>query len=1350
MEIRDQIEKDLEKLSTAILPDNVRKEIDRATFKLKTKNSAFEVTEIDDPFVKAFSEISQDKRLTNEATQMLSVIRVLTEFGALDGQACEKIFSLIDSQISSASDAFNLKVLQVALSSFSSPALSLDPRITTTKWIFKLISSNSLMVKQVAMATSYQLLDVVFDQAYKRNKKSYDVFSAQNKNDSDNDKNKYLNESVEAAAENLVSTLSNGDTTSDCDAHTISQDSIPHSLLKQRENQQIGVDSSHWSITLIYILLLDLISSLMGEMPLVFNNVLNKQNNDFYRELIKYILDRNMSFLSGYQQKFKDLMTKLITYTNMQSDPALFTLFLPHIILSLCETNVSQMKQFIDKLCLMMDTTPTILNTFALMIIQNPGLQFTLINAEQLKRLAKKACSYFITNFRGTLSKPVLIFGQNKLDLPNYNSLDKSNDTILSSCISILYLQIPQCIRHLEHFDSIFDSFETIWQRIIITTDNSQTLSTSLKVGRLAVKISIVEGYTDPANRILSTLCGLALPQSTAFPLQFKGVIALHSVIKLLKQLTYRLSNFWPLIFETLSKCHHTASHKRSPADSQALILISPNLLDFSPTLSQEQFKKLFNIILNLAKNEMTNFIQNKGTVPNFWPLKIILSIFISNLNRTSLIEAQFFEHMKALLHCESSEFRSQATEIVFDVSKEVINNENTTKECRQYVFDFIFLTANSTYKDVSVTAFSSILPFLAGGTAEKIDEGWPMILTVLKAVWTSQFTENIQNGFRTLNFICRDCLRLLGISWIEVLLSTISSYISQTDDINTSLGSVNLFWDLGSGMVPISSDEHITVWKALFKTLQTNFKDNRQNVRIATLETFFNLVSTFNQQFPEELQNYVINDVFFPLFDSIRIELEMKKQKNLPLANNSSNASTNSLTTSNPNVMVKSNSSNSFQQNSNKSKSSYGKPKSASKETLKEVDNSDVYLLAIQNGIQCLHSLGHYEKVMPIIVQIIEEIALTTSNSRAATESLKCLTQFIAFDDSKLLGDVTKSMSKIVEYYTTNHCDQVMQGAATVASDIFIKIAPIIKDDEFSTWITIMNSFCTFQNDKQFLNVATHIALNCFSSIHDLSEERLCIIVKMIVSLIEESHQTLSTKCFETIYQMYDNLFTTENRGSCISLILPIFQRSMKTVENCSTYFNKLINLPANLYKILENDQNVKKFVEIGRRYDEFRKPIVEMMSNHMNNISEKSFPVFLSLAYDSPELYITFFEKFCSQTVEDENFITFSKKVKSLFAEQIKIQIELILSEEKALSSVLPNQRYSCLISFLSKMIHLKTNDKIFEISGCSSIGHLYLIIDSVVLLSECRNNELKHLSKQIVSIVNENTMHTLKSSI
>ena len=796
MEIRDQIEKDLEKLSTAILPENVRKEIDRAAFKLKTKTSSFEVTEIDDPFVKAFSEISQDKKLTNEATQMLSIIRVLTEFGALDGQACEKIFSSIDSQITTANDSFNLKVLQVALSSFSSPSLSLDPRITTTKWIFKLISSNSLMVKQVAMATAYQLLDVVFDQAYMRNKKSYDVFSAQNKNESENDQNNNLNESVETVAKNLVSTLSNADTTSDCDAQMVSQDSASNSILKHKEEQQNGVESSHWSITLIYILLLDLMSSLMGEMPLVFNTALNKQNNDFYRDLVKYILDRNMQFLSGYQQKFKDLITKLITYTNMQSNPALFTLFLPHIILSLCETNVSQMKQFIDKLCLMMDTTPTILNTFALIIIQNPGIQFTLINAEQLKKLAKTACNYFMTNFRGTLNKSVLIFGQNKLTLTNYNSFDKSNDTILSSCISILYLQIPQCIKHLEHFDAIFDSFETIWQRMIITTDNSQTLSTSLKVGRLAVKISIAEGYTDPANRILSTLCGLALPQSTAYPLQFKGVIALHSVIKLLKQLTYRLSNFWSLIFETLSKCHHTASHKRSPADTQALILISPNLLDFSSNLNQDQFKKLFSIILNLAKDEMTNFIQNKRTVPNFWPLKILSSLFINNLKRTDLIEAQFFDHMKTLLHCESSEFRSQATEIIFDVSKEVINNDETTKECRQYVFDFILLTANSTYKDVSVTAFSSILPFLAGGTAEKIGEGWPMILTVLKAVWTSQFPENIKNGFRTLNFICRDCLRLLGISWIEVLLSTISSYISQTDDINTSLGSVNLFWE--------------------------------------------------------------------------------------------------------------------------------------------------------------------------------------------------------------------------------------------------------------------------------------------------------------------------------------------------------------------------------------------------------------------------------------------------------------------------------------------------------------------------------------------------------------------------
>ena len=62
---------------------------------------------------------------------------------------------------------------------------------------------------------------------------------------------------------------------------------------------------------------------------------------------------------------------------------------------------------------------------------------------------------------------------------------------------------------------------------------------------------------------------------------------------------------------------------------------------------------------------------------------------------------------------------------------------------------------------------------------------------------------------------------------------------------------------------------------------------------------------------------------------------------------------------------------------------------------------------------------------------------------------------------------------------------------------------------------------------------------------------------------------------------------------------------------------------------------------------------------------------------------------------------------------------------------------------------MIELESNDEIFGIEGCLSIGHLMFMIDSIVQLSESRNRQMKILSQEIINIVNTKTMDLLKTT-
>jgi hypothetical protein len=413
---------------------------------------------------------------------------------------------------------------------------------------------------------------------------------------------------------------------------------------------------------------------------------------------------------------------------------------------------LSKMVSFAEK-------TANLLVAIAVVASLNPQLLFSLLTPEELSKLATLAGSYFLSNFKGTLSESITLGSNSKWTLAYYDPSEIPPNRVLNSSVIIIFAQISQCLRNQAIFLNVFNLFEVIWQRVIQMTDDSITLECCFKVSRLSVRIALQLGEKDPSQRIFSTICGIAVPTSAAFPLASKGVVALHSIIRLLQHLSSKLIDFWLLIFETLSRCHHTAAHKRSHADLQALRIIKPTLVKFSVDLDDQQFFQLFSVVLKLSQEEVMNFIDRHGTVPNFWPIKTLCHIFVLNVHRTKEIEQFYFRHVQFIVNCESGDFRNHITIPLFDVAKEVINCPKASLTCRESIFHFIFQAAISPNSAVAITAFCSISGFLAGGTAQHIQEGWPMILTVLKIVWATPFPgqipENISNGFRADVCLC-------------------------------------------------------------------------------------------------------------------------------------------------------------------------------------------------------------------------------------------------------------------------------------------------------------------------------------------------------------------------------------------------------------------------------------------------------------------------------------------------------------------------------------------------------------------------------------------------------------------
>lgn len=1229
MDIREQVENDLRIIASGSVSDSTKKNIEKVIYQLKsTELASFKIKNKDDPFVIAYKDISMSKRQSIEYTNLISTIRLLIENEILESPAIQLIFEDIAEQIQSNSDNFCLKVLQIALSLFSSKIGGLNDRISVFKWTLLLLNSTSEIVKQVSIATLYQLIDITYERA--------------------------------SSQHNIIK----------------SSQSVPQDLNIEEENKSTDKfeisEATDWSILFLFSFIKDIISVLHSEPASCFSNEFSTEIvKKILPDILKYVLDKNHRILALYQTEYSAFISKLCSYVSQHKENIIYLQFVPFIIIFLSQINPPKAQQYTSTLINMVDSNPVAFSALSISFLLNSSIQFSLISGPDLVELSKKACKFVLANFKGHFTNSIVISGKNKPNIDNYDPKSITTSKIINSCIEILYLQIPQCIHHLEHFDQIFDSFETIWQRVVNLTEDQTTLLTSMKISRVAVKIAIAQSMPDPVNRILSTLCGLSLPQSSAYSLTLKSVISLSSITRLFSSLTYRLIKFWPLILETISKCYHTASHRRSAADVQALTLISPNLFDFSEEISDDPFISLFSILIKLSENEKSSFISNKGTVANFWPLKILSNIFTLNIERINLIEQIYFDHLKDLIECESKEFRIQAVVEFFIISKILIKN----KESSSRIFDFMQMTTCSSFKDVSITAFSCLLNFLTGETSNYIEDNWPVILTTLKAVWSSTNKENIDNGFRTLNYICRDCMKLIGPSSIQILMSTVSSYISQDEDINTALGGVGLFWDIGSEIVPISSESHQNAWKTLLETLEKHFHDNRQNVRIASLETFFNLVSTFSPQFPSNLIDFVITDVFIPLYNRI---LSDSQNQNFDLSN-----------------------------------------------------KIESFLLSLQNGIQCLYSLGNYQEVMPLIIKSAEVLSLRSELGNRCVDFMKCFIQLCNNNDKNLYSAVTKSIDTVVRYYCKNLSDAMMQGAANVVSEILPKIANSIDDGEFAVWLGILDVFCTFQVDKPFLNLATHVSLNTICQLHDLTIERMSFLVQLILSLFTIRHQPLTTKCFEVIETLYTKSFNEENRWRCLELVLPIFLGLLLSTD-CMTCLKKMFELEINLSTFFVKNINVRRFVDLGRRFDDFKELVITKSIPYMEFISPTAFSVYLSL--QSVDVVAAFFENICCDGCNDSK-LAFANQTKSFVYNSLKEQVELIISEEKALGSILPKSRYSGIINLLDRILNIHTDDRIFSSRGFHTQGHIFFVIDLMVKLTDSQSSEIRTAAQKII---------------
>lgn len=1257
MDLKDQIEADLGLIELELYQENVKQSYERVLFNLKTNLNFLEIVDQKDPFVILITGILDSKNnITNnnnvvhkDISVILNTIKILTEVGLLRSHAISFVFEKIHNRISYENTKYVMKVLQTNISVFESPILDEDVRYKALDITLKFCGSSSSSIKDIAKASLYQILDLLIDQIYYRNRSSLSFFQGVQRLD------------VEQAIDEVVSL--------NTDIINESDNSVVNMYDTQRLSKNL-VPITHWSINLLIYFLLDLLHVITGGKSSKFTDLAQSSEDfPFYLMVIKHIVDNHIHVILSYKGKSRDIIDLLLKFSESQNDSKFFVMFAPHIILNLHQYDLDKTKMMCSKIMKLFESNPRMLITLSFIFVSNPSIIFNIFSEEDLKKITNSAAKYVIANYRGLLNEPISIYGNQRPGLNKYDPFLNSTESMIAAAIRLIFIQVTQSVYHLEYFKVIFSDIEMIWQRIIQTTEEFATYLTCLKISRTCIKLLVIQGDYESQGKMLNTLSQLAFPSSITEPLTSKRVFALHTIIKLLKFLTSKISKHWFLFFDTINNCYMSALQKKTLADEKALALTDLSILSFCTNISDDHLKKMIKIYIQLSDQALENTQPNI----NFWPLQCLIYIFSSNLHRSDIIEEQFFTHIRTITSHSDAEIRLHVTRLLFNLSKNII----TSKECpsRQQVFDFIFKVANSEYSDVSVEAYNNLILFLSGDTSKCINEGWIMLITLLKNVWLSDNEEKIVNGSRTLNFICNDCLGYLNIDCMEILVHTITNYASKSDDINIALSSINLYWSVATGLSELKNENKSHVWITLFKNINIFFDDKRTNIQISSLETFSNIIGAFGDGIEQSVKEYIYNNSIIPLIKKTHDTLVKRK----------------------------------------------------------DYENYKYWMRIVKNMLQILKFFDHYEETMVLCIECIEEMTFCNDHKRQSV-AVKLYGNLLSFKDDNIFTMVTSSLDKTTEYVCNAQLESLLQLLSTLMNEAFKIYANDISQENFDKHMAILIKIISFRSVKEHLAVGSISALNMLSALK-LNHDRMHTIFKSLLKLLAGRASLLTVKLLEIISLIYKNSFDENQRSKCLTSALPVLMKYINTRDGLEC-LTSIIQLPVLLNDAANDKSTVCILVNLVKRYRNLYSSIIYMLSKSLSFLRPDSLPTVFSLATISHDIVINFFENYCYVGTEH---IDFAKTALPYAVMYVDRKTNEILDQERSLGTILKKSSYNDMVKYLTCLTSIKTDPNIYNIDDCGDIGHLHITLKAAIKLTESKNLLLRSISQKIIALVN-----------
>lgn len=151
----------------------------------------------------------------------------------------------------------------------------------------------------------------------------------------------------------------------------------------------------------------------------------------------------------------------------------------------------------------------------------------------------------------------------------------------------------------------------------------------------------------------------------------------------------------------------------------------------------------------------------------------------------------------------------------------------------------------------------------------QALTKGWPLVLSTVMAVAINNDSDLIADAFKSAQLICTDFLGSLNNDNTALYITTISSFTTQTADINICLTAINLLMDVADYVAnkKLSTTEnqeeigsfYNQLWTAVFSQLKLLGSDARYEVRNCAAQTLFKTLTTHGKLFDAAIWNTIV-----------------------------------------------------------------------------------------------------------------------------------------------------------------------------------------------------------------------------------------------------------------------------------------------------------------------------------------------------------------------------------------------------------------------------------------------------------------------------------------------------------